>query len=100
MKRFQSQFYDYPLILCHKVRDGDKRIITVKEGDVKGKHVLIVDDLVKTGGTLVECKNALLRAGASKVSAYVTHAVFPQNSWQRFAASSYTFLFTAKLVGH
>lgn len=40
--------------------------------------------LLKLGGTLIECKNALLKAGAKKVSAYVTHAVFPEDSWKRF----------------
>jgi hypothetical protein len=31
------------------VRDGDKRSITVQDGDAQGKHVIIVDDLVQTG---------------------------------------------------
>ena len=46
--------------------------------------MVIVDDLVMTGGTLIECAKALLSGGASKVSAYTTHGVFPQNSWQKF----------------
>ncbi len=33
---------------------------------------------------MIECKNALLANGADHVSAYVTHAVFPQDSWKRF----------------
>lgn len=91
MKRFGGHFADYPLILCAKVRgEGSKRVVTVKEGDPKGHHVLIVDDLVKTGGTLIECKNALLAAGAQCVSAYVTHAVFPEESWRRFAKEAGT----------
>ena len=36
------------------------------------------------GGTLIECKNGLYRLGAAKVSAFVTHAVFPLESWKRF----------------
>jgi len=69
-----------------KIREKDKRIVKIKEGTeyLKGAHVFIVDDLVKTGGTLIECKNALLGQGAEKVSAYVTHAVFPQDSWKKF----------------
>lgn len=72
------------MIICTKVRDGDKRIVDIKEGEPKGKHVFIVDDLVKTGGTLIECKGALKKKGAAKVSAFVTHCVFPQESWKRF----------------
>ena len=87
MKRFACQFKNFELILCSKVRDGDKRKVVVKEGDAKGRHVFIVDDLVKTGGTLLECKSAILAEGAAHVSAFVTHAVFPQESWKRFAYS-------------
>ena len=47
--------------------------------------MIIVDDLVQTGGTLRECSKALFSQGATKVSAYVTHAVFPNESWRRFA---------------
>jgi phosphoribosylpyrophosphate synthetase len=36
------------------------------------------------GGTLIECKNALIKQGAKDVSAYVTHAIFPGDSWKRF----------------
>eukprot|EP00727_Mastigamoeba_balamuthi_P008651 m51a1_g4408 putative protein (327) ;mRNA; r:431640-432996 len=83
-KRFGVHFAGWDLVVCAKVRDGDRRIITISEGDPRGKHVFIVDDLVKTGGTLIECKDALFAHGAAKVSAYVTHAVFPQESWRRF----------------
>jgi len=84
-KRFGKFFAQYEQVICVKVRTSEAgRKVTVKEGDVAGRHVFIVDDLVKTGGTLIECKNALLTLGAKDVSAFVTHAVFPQDSWKRF----------------
>ena len=46
-------------IICTKVRDGDKRIVRLKEGSPKGRHVVIVDDLVQSGGTLIECQRLL-----------------------------------------
>lgn len=55
-----------------------------QEGDCKGKDVIIVDDLVQTGGTLYECGQALRGYGARSISAYVTHAVFPGEAWKRF----------------
>jgi phosphoribosylpyrophosphate synthetase len=48
------------------------------------RHCLIVDDLVQSGGTLIECAAVLRKAGATKVSAYVTHAVFPNDSYKKF----------------
>lgn len=45
---------------------------------------MIVDDLVQSGGTLIECQKLLAAHGAAKISAYVTHGIFPNKSWKRF----------------
>uniref|UniRef100_A0A7S0U286 Phosphoribosyltransferase domain-containing protein n=1 Tax=Hemiselmis andersenii TaxID=464988 RepID=A0A7S0U286_HEMAN len=81
---FTEAFPDWPIVICGKVRDGEKRIVTIQDGNPDGKHCIIVDDLVQTGGTLVECAGALRRAGAGSVSAFVTHAVFPKG-WKKFS---------------
>ena len=47
-------------VVCNKVREGDKRIVRLKEGNPKGCHVVIVDDLVQSGGTLIECQVIIL----------------------------------------
>ena len=85
-KRFHYQFGDYPEIICTKVRDGAKRIVRLKEGAPRGRHVVIVDDLVQSGGTLLECGKLLALTGASAVSAYATHGVFPLRSYEKFMA--------------
>ncbi|GJR86020.1 synaptobrevin, longin-like domain protein [Tanacetum coccineum] len=66
-------------VVCAKVCEGDKRIVRIKEGDCAGRHVVIVDDLVQSEGTLIGCQKVLVAHGATKVSAYVTHAMFPIN---------------------
>ncbi|KAK3021991.1 hypothetical protein RJ639_045645 [Escallonia herrerae] len=83
-KRFHKQLDHFPMVVCAKVREGDKRLVRIKEGNPSGCHVVIVDDLVQSGGTLIECQKVLAAHGAAKVSAYVTHAVFPKRSWERF----------------
>ncbi|KAI5060394.1 hypothetical protein GOP47_0024814 [Adiantum capillus-veneris] len=83
-KRFHSHLQHFPTIICTKVREGDKRIVRLKEGEAAGRHVVIVDDLVQSGGTLIECQKVLLAHGAAKVSAYATHGVFPKRSWEKF----------------
>jgi len=85
-KRFHKHFVNMDYIICTKVRDGDKRIVTVGEGKefCSERHVFIVDDLIKTGGTIIECNRALRKFGATHVSAFVTHAIFPGGSWKKF----------------
>lgn len=56
-------------------------------GDVEGRHCLIVDDLIDTGGTLVQSTEALLKKGASGVSACATHAVLSGPAVERIEAS-------------
>lgn len=80
-----------PVIICAKVRDGEKRIISItdrmnwpKDDKACYDNVIIMDDLVQTGGTLNECRLALQKQGAKKVSAYCTHAVFPNKGYEKF----------------
>lgn len=85
-KRFGAFFQDeFELIVCGKTRGpNDQRTVVIQDGDVQGKHICIVDDLVQTGGTLYESAVVLKQAGAASVSAFVTHAVFPNQSYHRF----------------
>lgn len=89
-KRFAHDLEAFDPIVCVKVREGDKRFIKIKEGDPKGKRVCIVDDLVMSGETMLECARVIREAGATEVTAYVTHAVFPGDSWRRFEGSAVT----------
>jgi ribose-phosphate pyrophosphokinase len=88
-KRFGRWFEEYPLIVCHKVRDGGRRRISIREGDPAGRHVVIVDDLAMSGGTLLACCRALKAHQAKAVSAYVTHGVFPNAAWEPFLTAGF-----------
>lgn len=88
-KRFGEMFDEYPQIFCYKFRRGSEVKVTIVEGDPAGKHVVIVDDLIMNGGTLVACMEELSKNGACAVSAYATHGVFPQHSWIRFPTASF-----------
>lgn len=89
-KRFKTMFQDetgkplFPFIVCRKIRDGERRVVTVSEGEVAGRDVVIVDDLIHSGGTTLECAQALKKAGAREVSAYATHGVLEGGAWQKF----------------
>ncbi|MDD2693474.1 MAG: ribose-phosphate diphosphokinase [Candidatus Gracilibacteria bacterium] len=85
-KRFKDIFPDVPRIICGKIRDGEKRIVTLKEGDPKGKKVIIIDDLIQTGATLIETAHMLRAMGATSVRAFAPHGVFPSDSHIRLAS--------------
>ncbi|MDB5528973.1 MAG: phosphoribosylpyrophosphate synthetase [Devosia sp.] len=56
-------------------------------GDVSGQHCILIDDIVDSGGTLVNAAEALLKAGALEVSAYITHGVLSNGAAEKIAAS-------------
>ncbi len=95
-KRFRTMFEGpdgkplFPFIICRKVRHGNQRVVTVSEGDPVGKDVVIVDDLIHSGGTIIECLNALKASGAHHVSAYATHGVLENGAWRKFLEAGFS----------
>lgn len=79
---------DSPLAIIDKRRE-EVNVAEVMNviGDVRGKHCLIVDDLIDTAGTLVKGSEALLANGAKAVSACATHAVLSGAAVQRIESS-------------
>ncbi|MEO0730719.1 MAG: ribose-phosphate pyrophosphokinase [Pseudomonadota bacterium] len=67
---------DAPIAICDKRRErpGESEVMNVI-GDVEGRTCILLDDIVDSGGTLVNAGNALLKNGATEVSAYITHGV-------------------------
>jgi ribose-phosphate pyrophosphokinase len=56
-------------------------------GDVEGKSVVIVDDLIDTGSTFVQCAEALKAKGADQIVGVITHPVFSGAAIERIVAS-------------
>tara|TARA_A100001035_G_scaffold44013_1_gene31027 strand:+ start:820 stop:1773 length:954 start_codon:yes stop_codon:yes gene_type:complete len=56
-------------------------------GDVNGKHAILVDDIVDSGGTLVNAAQAIKDAGALSVRAYITHGVLSDDACQKVEKS-------------
>jgi ribose-phosphate pyrophosphokinase len=59
-------------------------------GDVKGKHAILVDDIIDSGGTLCNAAKAIMDAGALSVRAYITHGVLSSEACQRVEKSVLT----------
>ncbi len=61
--------------------------VTALAGNVTGKNVVIYDDMIRTGGSLIGAARAYLEAGARSCAAVCTHGVFPGDAVERIQAS-------------
>lgn len=84
---------DAPIAICDKRRErpGESEVMNVI-GDVSGRRCILIDDIVDSGGTLVNAANALLAQGAKEVMAYITHGVLSGGACARVAKSELTSL--------
>src|SRR5690606_26119371 len=57
-------------------------------GDVQGAHVLIVDDMISTGSTLVRAAAACLKHGARRIYAFATHGLFSGDAGDKLTQAS------------
>ncbi len=77
-----------PLAIVDKRRErpGVSEVMTII-GDVEGRVCVLIDDIIDSGGTLVNAATALLERGAKEVHAYITHGVFSPGAAELVAAS-------------
>ena len=77
---------DLAIVDKRRPRAGVSEVMNII-GDVSGKSCLLIDDIVDSGGTLINAAEALLKAGAKDVSAYITHGVLSGGACERIGAS-------------
>ena len=83
-----SRILGCPLIVCHKSRERANVVGSMTAiGDVEGRNVVIVDDMVDTAGTLCNGANALKERGAREVYACATHGVLSGPAIERIKNS-------------
>ena len=72
------------LAMCHKHRKVANEVAEMTViGDVKGKDVILVDDMVDTAGTLTKAADMFLAEGATSVRALCTHAILSGPAYER-----------------
>lgn len=71
-----AKFFGCPLVLCNKTRARANVVATMQIiGDVEGKNVVIIDDMVDTAGTITKAADLMKQAGAKTVRACASHCV-------------------------
>ena len=78
-----------PVIICHKSRERANVVANITAiGDVEGKNIVIVDDMIDTAGTLTKAADVLMEKGAASVRACATHAVLSGKAYENIAGSA------------
>ena len=84
-----SKFLTSDVVICYKQREK-ANIISLMEliGDVKGKNVILVDDMVDTAGTLTKAADLMKERGAISVRAICTHALLSGDAYEKIEQSN------------
>ncbi|MFW6096223.1 MAG: ribose-phosphate diphosphokinase, partial [Bacteroidota bacterium] len=86
-----AKYLQTPLVICHKSREKANVVddITVI-GDVEGKNVIILDDMIDTAGTMTKAADKMVKLGAKSVRAMATHPVLSGPAYERINESNIT----------
>ena len=86
-RKFADMFHGDIAIVDKRRPEAGKSEVMNLIGDVKGKHAILVDDIVDSGGTLCNAAKAIMDAGAASVRAYITHGVLSDDACQKVEKS-------------
>ena len=77
------------MVICYKKRKKANVIDSMKIiGDIKNKNVILIDDMMDTGGTICKASEMMIASGAKSVRAICTHAILSGNAHENIANSS------------
>ncbi|MDN3641162.1 ribose-phosphate pyrophosphokinase [Lutimonas halocynthiae] len=83
-----SKFLKCEVVICYKQRKKANVIDTMEViGNVEGRNVILVDDMVDTAGTLTKAANIMMERGAISVRAITTHAILSGKAYERIESS-------------
>jgi len=84
-----SKFLQSEVVVCYKERKKANVISNMELiGNVEGRNVIIVDDMVDTAGTLTKAANLMMEKGAVSVRAITTHAILSGDAYNRIKDSA------------
>jgi len=97
--RNMAKFFNAEMVICDKHRKRANEIASMQLiGDVKGADVILVDDLIDTGGTLCKAAQLIIDKGANSVRAVVTHPVLSGKAYENISNSVLTELLVTDTI--
>ena len=94
-----SKFLDADVVICYKQRSKGNIIKHMELiGDVTGKNVVLVDDMVDTAGTLTKAADLMIEKGALSVIAICTHALLSGDAYEKIEKSKLKKLITSDSI--
>ena len=89
--RNMAKFFNAEMVICDKHRKRANEVASMQLiGNVEGADVILVDDLIDTGGTLCKAAQLIMDKGAKSVRAVVTHPVLSGNAYENISNSVLT----------
>ena len=90
-----------PVIICHKTRERANVVGSITAiGEIEGKDIIIVDDMIDTAGTLCKAAEVLMQRGASSVRACATHGLLSGGAIERIHDSALQEVFITDTIPH
>lgn len=84
-----ATFLNCELVICYKQRGGPNKIENmVLIGDVKGKDIILLDDILDTAGTISRAANIIKEAGANSVRGMCTHGILSEGAIEKIENSA------------
>ena len=90
---------DTGFVICYKQRSKANKVDSMSLiGDVRGKDVLLLDDIIDTGGTITKAAKIMIDNGASSVRGFCTHPILSGDAFERIVDSAFTELIVTDTI--
>jgi ribose-phosphate pyrophosphokinase len=91
----------FDFAVCDKIRASDRDVqVHLPDVYLKGRHVVLVDDMASTGHTIIAATRQCLSVGAKRVDVFVSHALFVEGAMEKMKQAGVSDIWSTDSIGH